>query len=183
MRQEELIGQRVRAALSDHRWRQSDLVRATGLDKNTVSAIVNGRQRASDATLGRIEAGLGMTPGTLAAAGEDTPDAGPSPALVSASPEDLLAALTHKVLGLREENARLHERIEQLETQPAVLTVEDSPASRANRLEARLASQVPTWAAPEAARTGEKAADREKPGEEDFSQDPEDYSNRGGDNE
>lgn len=66
---------------------------------------------------------------------------------------------------------------------PAILTVEDSPASRANRLEARLASQVPTWAAPEAARTGEKAADREKPGEEDFSQDPEDYSNRGGDNE
>lgn len=179
MKQEELIGQRVRAALSSHQWRQSDLVRATGLDKNTISAIANGRQRASDATLGRIETAFGMTPGTLAAAGEDTPDTGPAPALAGASPEDLLAALTHKVLGLREENARLQERIEQLEAQPAVLALGDSPASRANRLEAHL----PTWAATEAARTGEKAADREGPGEEDFSQDPEDYSNRGGDNE
>lgn len=161
MRQEELIGQRVRAALSDHRWRQSDLVRATGLDKNTVSAIVNGRQRASDATLGRIEAGLGMTPGTLAAAGEDAPAAGPSPDLAGASPEDLLAALTHKVLGLREENALL--------------------AGRVERLEARLSTEpegtglhaVPDWARSKAARElHEPRGAPEPPGEEDVSQDP-----------
>lgn len=42
MKQEELVGQRIRAALSDRRWRQSNLVRATGLDKNTISAVVNG---------------------------------------------------------------------------------------------------------------------------------------------
>lgn len=175
------IAHYVASELVKRGWTQVKLAQAAGVNKNTITAFMRGE--ASPRTMKKVEAGLGMTPGTLAAAGEDTPDAGPSPALVSASPEDLLAALTHKVLGLREENARLHERIEQLETQPAVLTVEDSPASRANRLEARLASQVPTWAAPEAARTGEKAADREKPGEEDFSQDPEDYSNRGGDNE
>lgn len=97
MRQEELIGQRVRAALSDHRWRQSDLVRATGLDKNTVSAIVNGRQRASDATLGRIEAGLGMTPGTLAAAGEDAPAPGSPNPLADVSDMALLAELGRRL--------------------------------------------------------------------------------------
>lgn len=161
MKQEELVGQRIRAALSDRRWRQSNLVRATGLDKNTISAVVNGRQRASDATLGKIEDALGMTRGTLAAAGEDAPAAGPSPDLAGASPEDLLAALTHKVLGLREENARLQDRIEQLETQSA-------SEPRPTRLR-----PVPSWADPVAARElHEPRGAPEPPGEEDVSQDP-----------
>jgi len=168
MKQEELVGQRIRAALSDRRWRQSNLVRATGLDKNTISAVVNGRQRASDATLGRIEDALGMTRGTLAAAGEDAPAAGPSPDLAGASPEDLLAALTHKVLGLREENALLAGRVERLE---ARLSAEPEGADL---------HAVPDWARSAAARTSpEPKGVPEPPGEEDVNQDPGDWPGDG----
>ncbi|MFC2623679.1 MAG: helix-turn-helix domain-containing protein [Propionibacterium acidifaciens] len=155
MRQEELIGQRVRAALSDHRWRQSDLVRATGLDKNTVSAIVNGRQRASDATLGRIEAGLGMTPGTLAAAGEDAPTPGSPNPLADVSDMALLAEL----------GRRLDKASGQRAGQPSRLR------------------PVPSWADPVAARELHEPKGVSEPvGDEDFSQDPDDWPGGTGEN-
>lgn len=152
MKQEELVGQRIRAALSDRRWRQSNLVRATGLDKNTISAVVNGRQRASDATLGKIEDALGMTRGTLAAAGEDAPAPGSPNPLADVSDMALLAEL----------GRRLDKASGQRAGQPSRLR------------------PVPSWADPVAARElHEPKGAPEPPGEEDVSQDPEDWETSG----
>lgn len=101
MTTEEAVAARLRAALADKRWRQSDLVRSTGLDKNTVSAIVNAKQRASDATLGAIEDALGLTRGTLAAS---EPEERPMPVrpseetyLSAASEAEIMAELTYRI--------------------------------------------------------------------------------------
>lgn len=153
------IARYVAGELVRRGWTQAELAKAAGVNKNTITSFMRGE--ASARTIKKVETGLGMTPGTLAAAGEDAPDAGSSPALAAASPEDLLAALTHKVLGLREENARLQDRIEQLETQSA-------SEPRPTRLR-----PVPSWADPVAARElHEPRGAPEPPGEEDVSQDP-----------
>lgn len=153
------IAHYVASELVKRGWTQVKLAQAAGVNKNTITAFMRGE--ASPRTMKKVEAGLGMTPGTLAAAGKDAPAAGPSPDLAGASPEDLLAALTHKVLGLREENALL--------------------AGRVERLEARLSTEpegtglhaVPDWARSKAARElHEPRGAPEPPGEEDVSQDP-----------
>lgn len=158
------IAHYVASELVKRGWTQVKLAQAAGVNKNTITAFMRGE--ASPRTMKKVEAGLGMTPGTLAAAGEDAPAAGPSPDLAGASPEDLLAALTHKVLGLREENALLAGRVERLE---ARLSAEPEGADL---------HAVPDWARRTAARTSpEPKGVPEAPGEEDVSQDPDD---RGG---
>lgn len=62
---------RVREALRARRWSQADLSRASGVDKNTISDFLTGKRRPADFTLAKIEAALGLIPGTLAALGED----------------------------------------------------------------------------------------------------------------
>lgn len=119
---EESIGSRLRAALGLRRWNQSDLVRETGLDKNTVSAIVNDRQRPNPGTLGRIEQALGLTPGTLAGSGEefrvgDSRLGGPETLAVDLDPvsdTQLMSELGYRVERLRREVAGLQQQVEQL---------------------------------------------------------------------
>lgn len=145
------IARYVASELVRRGWTQAELAQAAGVNKNTITSFMRGE--ASPRTVKKVEAGLGMTPGTLAAAGEDTPDAGPSPALAGASPEDLLAALTHKVLGLREENARLQERVEHLEARAASAPAPSSPSPL---------HPVPAGFEPIAARTVSRPFDADK---------------------
>lgn len=153
------IARYVAGELVKRGWTQAELAQAAGVNKNTITSFMRGE--ASIRTMKKVEAALGMTRGTLAAAGEDAPAAGPSPDLAGASPEDLLAALTHKVLGLREENALLAGRVERLE---ARLSAEPEGADL---------HAVPDWARSKAARTSpEPKGVPEAPGEEDVSQDP-----------
>lgn len=152
------IARYVAGELVKRGWTQAELAQAAGVNKNTITSFMRGE--ASIRTMKKIEDALGMTRGTLAAAG-DAPAAGPSPDLAGASPEDLLAALTHKVLGLREENALLAGRVERLE---ARLSAEPEGAGL---------HAVPDWARSKAARTSpEPKGVPEPPGEEDVSQDP-----------
>lgn len=153
------IARYVAGELVKRGWTQDELAQAAGVNKNMITSFMRGE--ASIRTMKKVEAALGMTRGTLAAAGEDAPAAGPSPDLAGASPEDLLAALTHKVLGLREENALLAGRVERLE---ARLSAEPEGADL---------HAVPDWARSKAARTSpEPKGVPEAPGEEDVSQDP-----------
>lgn len=100
MKTEEAVAARLRKALSRKQWRQSDLVRATGLDKNTISALVNAQQRASEATLGKIEAALDLTPGTLAGSAPEDRPASPRPpegiSLSTASVPEIMTELTYR---------------------------------------------------------------------------------------
>lgn len=106
----------VAARLAERQWNQSDLVRASGVDKNTISTFMTGKTRApSRATLAKIEAALGLTPGTLAAIGED-PHAGPpaatdkttTPTLREATDEELLAELGYRMIQLRRNAETAH---------------------------------------------------------------------------
>ena len=67
----------VQTRLAELGWKQGDLVREAGVNKNTVSGYLLGRQKPRAATLARIERALGMTSGMLTAAGEDEPPAPP----------------------------------------------------------------------------------------------------------
>lgn len=69
----ETLGQKLRTLLAARGWTQTDLVRASGVDKNTLSGLINGKSQPRAATLGRLEAALGLSPGDLAGPGEDRP--------------------------------------------------------------------------------------------------------------
>lgn len=99
---EDSFGARLRAALKAKGWYQSDLVRETGLDKNTVSALVNDKQRANPTTIGRIETALGVTLDTPVGAGED--HQGSAAPLAEVGTDELLAELTYRMSSLRKEN-------------------------------------------------------------------------------
>lgn len=119
---EDAASRYVAARLAEKRWRQADLGRASGLDKNTISTFMTGKSKPSLATLGKIEDALDLTPGTLAALGEDTEEpawfrsSGPDRRLARASEEDLLAELTHRVVQMKGELERLRESAEEMKS-------------------------------------------------------------------
>ncbi|MFT3877165.1 MAG: helix-turn-helix transcriptional regulator [Propioniciclava sp.] len=88
---------------------RSSLSRKSGVDPNTVSDFLNGLRWPILKTLAKIEAALGLTPGTLAALGEDPHlgEADPpngtvtTPTLRSATDEELLAELGYRMVQLR----------------------------------------------------------------------------------
>lgn len=88
---------RIRLALAERGWTQADLVRKSGVDKNTISTLMTGKATPRPSTLGKIEAALGLTPGTLAAPGEDDQLAEPAwarlaEADLSSYPDEVLLA-------------------------------------------------------------------------------------------
>lgn len=109
----------VAAKLRAKRWKQADLVRETGLDKNTISDFMTGKRKASLDTLGKIEDALDLTRGTLAALGEE-----PEPGFVRAAAsdrtighadeEELLVELTYRMRQLKREIARLREPADEM---------------------------------------------------------------------
>jgi transcriptional regulator with XRE-family HTH domain len=67
----------VQARLAELGWKQGDLVREAGVNKNTISGYLLGHQKPRAATLARIEHALGLTHGTLTASGDDERPAPP----------------------------------------------------------------------------------------------------------
>ena len=104
-------GKRLRKALFDAGWSQSDLARATGVDKTTISHIVNGRTAPRASTVERFEEVLSLTPGTLAGLGEEPPPVGAASELSDA---DLLAELTYRLERQRRELDELKRENDQL---------------------------------------------------------------------
>ena len=113
----EPLGRQLRTLLAERGWTQSDLVRASGVDKNTLSGLINGKSQPRDATLGRIEAALGLTPDMLAARGEDQPRSGSSfdssRDLAKVPDAELVSELAYRVERYR--------RIAEADEAPAVL--------------------------------------------------------------
>lgn len=97
----ESVGSRLRTALAAKQWTQSDLVRETGIDKNTISAIANNRSQARTSTLDKIEEALGLTRGTLAGSGEDADEPG-TPAAEHISLRRLAAKLHREIVEYEE---------------------------------------------------------------------------------
>lgn len=111
---EETLGAFLAAALARKKLTGQDLARAAGLNKNTVSALLNDRiERPSRITLSKIETALGLTPGTLAAIGEDAPAGAPAerPDLGALSDADLIGELGYRLTRLQRENDELSERV------------------------------------------------------------------------
>jgi len=106
---EDPIAKFVSVRLAEKRWRQADLVRASGVDKNTISTFMTGKSKPSPVTLAKIETALGLTPGTLADIGEEDLRAArvaeqqrlDDPTLREASDEQLLAELGWRLVQLR----------------------------------------------------------------------------------
>lgn len=115
----------VAARLAEKRWKQADLVRETGLDKNTISDFLSGKREPSLATLAKIEDALVLTRGTLAALGEDPsagqPAEGPAAAAAHLTDEELLADLTYRLQQLKRQNAELSQEVVELRQQNAEL--------------------------------------------------------------
>lgn len=122
----------VAGKLAERRWKQADLVRETGLDKNTISDFVSGKRQPSLVTMHKVEDALGLTRGTLAALGEDA-DGRPAPTdaeyeaymrrqsgVDNLTTEELLAELTYRVQQLRR-------RVQLLESKQEVLFDPDNP--------------------------------------------------------
>lgn len=144
------IARYVASELVRRGWTQAELAQAAGVNKNTITSFMRGE--ASPRTVKKVEAGLGMTPGTLAAAGEDAPAPGSPNPLADVSDMALLAEL----------GRRLDKASGQRAGQPSRLR------------------PVPSWADPVAARElHEPKGAPEPPGEEDVSQDPEDWETSG----
>lgn len=109
----------VTAAMARQGLTRSGLSRKSGVDPNTVSDFLNGLRWPLLKTLARIEGALGLTPGTLAALGEDpgTGEAGApaepttTPTLRGASDEELLTELGYRMVQLRRsvEDAAAHD--------------------------------------------------------------------------
>ena len=94
----ESVGSRLRTALAAKQWTQSDLVRETGIDKNTISAIANNRSQARTSTLDKIEEALGLTRGTLAGSGEDAEREASEPLdLTAIGDAQLMAELSYRL--------------------------------------------------------------------------------------
>ena len=105
----------VMARLAELRWSRARLARESTVDPNTISDFLSGKRQPSLTTLAKIEAALGLTPGTLAAIGED-PHAGPpaatdkttTPTLREATDEELLAELGYRMIQLRRNAETAH---------------------------------------------------------------------------
>lgn len=123
---EDARAQRVLVALAARRWRQADLVRASGIDKNTISDFLNGKRNPSMATLGKIETALELTPGALAALGEDVPGAD-QPELSGVDDAKLIAELGYRL-------EHMKRRVQELE--PLAQVEQDREKARLDYLRA-----------------------------------------------
>lgn len=143
--------QRVMARLSEKGWSRATLAREAGVDPATITDFLNGKRWPILATLGKIEAALSLTPGTLAALGEETIPAEP------ATPErpseltdaDLLAELGYRLTRLQRENTELRQRL-----QEAVDDALATPATEAELFDFPKPTDpgpVPAWASDVAA--------------------------------
>ncbi len=115
------------SAMTARNWTQGDLAEKAGADPATIGDFLAGRRWPRPATLGRIEAALGMSSGTLATLGagastlttsEGAHVAGSQAAAValsSASDEELLAELTFRLKRLQRDNTELAERARRYE--------------------------------------------------------------------
>ena len=65
--------QEVWVAMTGRNWTNGDLAVNSGTDPATIGDFLAGRRWPRPATLGKIEDALGLTPGTLAALGEEAP--------------------------------------------------------------------------------------------------------------
>lgn len=90
-------------------------MRATGIDKNTVSAIVNDKAQPRPATLSAIEAALQLTPGTLAGRGEDADPAAPAAELRNVSHLELVNELSYRLEARVREVDELRSKLAPLE--------------------------------------------------------------------
>lgn len=94
--------ERVKRAMFDRGWNQTDLVRESGVDKNTISAFLTGKtDRPATRTLAKIEDALGLTHGMLEESGEDIP-ANWRRLLESIPPTLLATALGRRVADMNE---------------------------------------------------------------------------------
>lgn len=112
----------ITAKLKELGWSRARLARESGTDPNTVSDFLNGKREASAVTLGKLEAALGLTFGTLADSGEDHfLPAVHRPQLRSVSDAELVAELGYRIEQYRRivekdedpaalERRRMHER-------------------------------------------------------------------------
>lgn len=87
------------AVMAARGWNPARLATEAGVDYGTAGDFLNGKRWPKVGTLGKIDAALGWTPGTLAAIGEDLQPA-PSPSLPAPmSDAEMLMALARR-LGL-----------------------------------------------------------------------------------
>lgn len=94
------IGRFVAAELKMRGMSQQDLVRITGINKNTISDLVSGKTVSPSAKVLRaVEQALELTPGTLVGYGEDEPSApkADESALRKATARQLVAHLAEQV--------------------------------------------------------------------------------------
>lgn len=108
--------QRVMARLSEKGWSRAALAREAGVDPATITDFLNGKRWPILATLGRIEAALSLTPGTLAALGEESQPAGPPVGQTSELTDaELLAEVGYRLTRLQRENAKLRRQLNEAE--------------------------------------------------------------------
>ena len=123
----EPLGRYLRSMLAERGWSQNDLVRASGVDKTTMSGLFTGKTKPRPATLGRIEAALGLDMGTLAlvATGNDKEQADHT-SLQEASDAELIAELTWRLENKTRQLQRARKAVEgQAEQVPAGSPVVD----------------------------------------------------------
>lgn len=65
MTEENEFGVRLKARLRAKNWNQSDLARATGLGRDSISTYINGATRPTPRNLAKIADALGCVPGDL----------------------------------------------------------------------------------------------------------------------
>lgn len=92
----------VASRLAELKWTKAQLARVADVDPGTVGTFLAGKRLPNSATLGRIEEALGLTPGTLAAPGEEA-SVLPRIPLAEVPDAELVTELTYRVEKLRRE--------------------------------------------------------------------------------
>lgn len=80
--------QRVLAHMAEREWDNSVMAAAAGIDAGTLTDFLRGVRRPRKSTLAKLDKALGLTPGTLAAGGEDWPASGEADPNVSPASND-----------------------------------------------------------------------------------------------
>ena len=113
--------QHVWTAMTSRNWTNGDLASNSRTDPATIGDFLAGRRWPRPATLGKIEDALGLTPGTLAALGEEAPfrlgqsplggDDVLGPDLSDIGDAELAAELTYRLESMRRELDGLWRRL------------------------------------------------------------------------
>ena len=114
--------------MTGRNWTNGDLAVNSGTDPATIGDFLAGRRWPRPATLGKIEDALGLTPGTLAALGEEARfRLGQSLLgggdvlgrdMSDISDAELAAELTYRLESMRREISRLRERLSRMVEEP-----------------------------------------------------------------